>query len=256
MSDTLTFRKRELKGSRFRCLLATHYSEESEEDVARFLSNLAGDAASVSAEDQWYPKGFLKSDEARLDKSDFKPILSNAQREEIRNWWLVNHKGANTPNWDIASTCQVGEARGILLVEAKAHCGEFKDDHSTSEDPNYSQIKRALLDASDGWNKLVSGFNLDADHWYQLSNRFALAWKLAQMGIPVVLVYLGFLNAYEMTGMKILHDTDQWRRCIHSKTKHIVPVGAWDRTFHINGTPLSVLIRTTDVQIEVGQVGR
>lgn len=31
-----------------------------------------------------------------------------------------------------------------------------------------------------------------------MSNRFAWAWKLATMEVPVVLVYLGFLNATEM----------------------------------------------------------
>ena len=33
---------------------------------------------------------------------------------------------------------------------------------------------------------------------YSLCNRVAWAWKLAQLGVPVVWVYLGFLNATEM----------------------------------------------------------
>ena len=32
-----------------------------------------------------------------------------------------------------------------------------------------------------------------------MSNRFAWAWKLADLGVPVVLVYLGFFRALFMT---------------------------------------------------------
>ncbi len=255
MSRTITFRDREFKGSRLRCLLATHCSREK---VARFLNELAGDTGFVSVADEWYPKGFLWPDEARLDKAEFKLLDCNKKMTDLKEWWLKNHKGANTPNWDIVSTCLVEGVKGLLLVEAKAHCGELKDDYckAPKNKENYKHIGKALLEASKGWDQFENGFHLGADNWYQLSNRFAFAWKLATMGIPAILVYLGFLNADEMEGQEILRNTDQWRSCVHEKSKAIVPVGVWDQTFHVNGTPLSVLIRTADVQIEIGKVGR
>ena len=41
---------------------------------------------------------------------------------------------------------------------------------------------------------------LSRDHHYQLSNRFAWSWKPASIGVPVVLLYLGFLNAQGTVG--------------------------------------------------------
>jgi hypothetical protein len=37
---------------------------------------------------------------------------------------------------------------------------------------------------------------LSRDWCYQMSNRFAWAWKLVELGKPVILIYLGFL-AYD-----------------------------------------------------------
>jgi hypothetical protein len=44
----------------------------------------------------------------------------------------------------------------------------------------------------------MDGWTLSRDSHYQLTNRFAWAWKLASMGVPVVLGYLGFQGAAEM----------------------------------------------------------
>jgi len=96
---------------------------------------------------------------------------------------------------------------------------------------------------------MMPGFNLMANSHYQLSNRFAFAWKLATMKIPVILVYLGFLDADEMSGRK-LRDHAQWRKCVVDRSKGVIPAEAWDRTFDIDGTPLTVLIRSAKVRIE------
>jgi hypothetical protein len=39
---------------------------------------------------------------------------------------------------------------------------------------------------------------LSRDWCYQMSNRFAWAWKLAEFGKPVILIYRGFLAYDEM----------------------------------------------------------
>ncbi len=98
----------------------------------------------------------------------------------------------------------------------------------------------------------MPGFALSATSRYQLSNRFAFAWKLAKMGKPVVLVYLGFLNAHEMgDGTRVLlRDQVQWCRCVLARSEGTIPRGAWDRTFDVDGTPLTVLIRSAAVEIE------
>jgi hypothetical protein len=82
-----------------------------------------------------------------------------------------------------------------------------------------------------------------------LSNRFAFAWKLATMGIPVILVYLGFLNCQEMVKRAILTDHDHWRDAVIERSKGVIPEAAWNRTHDIDGTPLTVLIVSAEVEI-------
>ena len=158
---------------------------------------------------------------------------------------------------DIVSTCRIGDRAGLILVEAKAHQGEFADDRcgATNED-NYRQIEGALLQAETAWNTMIPGFALSAGSHYQLGNRFAFAWKLATMGTPVVLVYLGFLNAGEMErgNRVLLRDHARWRDFVLQTSKDTVPPEVWDRTFNVNGTALTVLIRSAVVEIDARSV--
>jgi hypothetical protein len=98
---------------------------------------------------------------------------------------------------------------------------------------------------------LAPGFKLSASSHYQLSNRFAFAWKVAKMGTPVVLVYLGFLDAQEMEGGSriLLKDHAQWRSCLLARSKGTIPKDIWDKTFDVHGTPLTILIGSAVVGI-------
>lgn len=245
-NEVLSFRPREFKGSRLRCLLATHRSRT---DVARFLSELIGTPGSVVESDRWFPGGFLKPDEAKLGESV--GLLNEIERMTITGWWLADTRRANTPNWDLASTCQLPSGRGLLLVEAKAHATELADDRcGATNRENFQRIEEALALATAGWNTLQPGFKLTPNSHYQMSNRFAFAWKLATMQVPVVLVYLGFLNAAEMTSKEILRDYDHWEYCVLDRSDGVVPRAAWNRTFDVSGTPLTVLIRAATVHVE------
>ena len=249
---TITFREREFKGSRLRCLLLT---SQSATDVSRFLTSLVAPHAQVPIDARWAPRGFLEPDEAKLGENP--AFLPDAGRDTLTRWWLARSSGANTPNWDIVSTCRVRDRAGLILVEAKAHQGELADDRcgATNED-NYRQIEGALLQAETAWNTMIPGFALSAGKHYQLSNRFALAWKLAAMGTPVVLVYLGFLNAGEMErgNRVVLRDHARWRDFVVQTARDTVPPGVWDRTFDVNGTALTVLIRSAVVEIDARSV--
>jgi hypothetical protein len=245
-SKSLAYLPRDFKGSRLRCLLLTHRSNA---DVAGFFTSLVTPAALVTSQDQWAPGGFLKPDEAKLGATP--GFLVDANRELLTRWWLARSGRANTPNWDLLSAAHMGDRPGLILVEAKAHEGEIADDRCGATDPdNFRQIEQALADATLAWNGLMPGFSLSANSHYQMSNRFAFAWKLATMRVPVVLVYLGFLNAEEMTGCSLLRDHAQWRKCVVERSRGVIPETAWDRTFDIDGTPLTVLIRSAEVRIQ------
>jgi hypothetical protein len=245
--DAITFRQREFKGSRLRCLLLTN---KAPEEIAAFLNSLVAHHALLTSEDHWAPRGFLEPDEAKLGETP--GFLTDADRPLLTHWWLAKPGIANTPNWDLVSTCQIKDRRGLILVEAKAHEAELSDDRSKVKDPeNFRQIENALVEATVAWNALSPGFTLSANSHYQLSNRFALAWKVAKLGTPVVLVYLGLLNAQDMEGGSriLLQAQAQWHRCLLTRSAEVIPENVWDRTFDVHGTPLTILIRSAVVGI-------
>lgn len=247
-SASISFARRDLKGSRLRCLLTTQQDEVA---VAEFLSSLVAPHATVeSGAHRWAPRGLRDPGEAKLGETA--GFLNDAQRQTITNWWLEQSGTANTPNWDLLSQCDIDGGNGLILVEAKAHEGELGNDRSGATGANAIRIRAALQEATDGWNQLLPGFSLSFDSHFQLSNRFAFAWKLAEMGIPVVLVYLGFLETREMDDGRrtILHTSEQWQDCVLRKSRKHVPEEAWNSTFDVNGTPVTVLIRCATVSVD------
>jgi hypothetical protein len=178
-----------------------------------------------------------------LDR-DGKKFIPGFDWGEIRKWWLAYpHPKANTPNWDIAAVSRIGFKPGMVLVEAKAHDEEFvnskspKEMLSTTSVNNRLQIMRAIYEASDALapvfpgldllQELRSGFadRVDLCSHYQLSNRVAFSWKLASMGLPVVLVYLGFVGDHGIVDRRIerkpLEDESHWRVVF---TEYALPV--------------------------------
>ena len=106
-------------------------------------------------------------------------------------------------------------------------------------------IKEAIAEAS---QKLGGGWHLSADSHYQLGNRFAWAWKVASLGIPVVLVYLGFLYAQEMSNGFSNHEA--WERCLLAYAQGTVPRDVWNSTrILVDGTPMIPLTRSADVNV-------
>lgn len=224
MNDTITFRRREFKGSRLRCLTVTSLAKR---DVAAFLNTLVQPHAAITSSDVWQPRGFVESDEARLGEAA--SFLNADQREALTAWWLAVRGRANTPNWDIVSTCQMDGRPGLVLVEAKAHAGELhRDGKSTGNERNDASISAAIAEANAALGGAAAGWNLCVDANYQLCNRFAWAWKLASVGVPVVLVYLGFLDAEEMSN-GVLRSADAWRACVLEHARDVVPEHAWEQ---------------------------
>jgi hypothetical protein len=140
----------------------------------------------------------------------------------------------------------VGSRPGLILVEAKAHHDELdRAGKPESGNPkNDACIRTAIKEASDALEGSLSGWKLTADSHYQLCNRFAWGWKVASLGVPVILVYLGFLNVTDMPGRRVLKTGEEWVDAVYKHADGIVPRDAWGKELHINGTPLIPLIRS------------
>lgn len=217
----------------------------------------------VEANDFWMPRGLpvLTSnnewemaaiEEAKLGESV--GFLPKNEREEVVSWWLAVRGRANTPNWDIASTCTIRGKLGLLLVEAKAHRAELKPDGKTlsknvsaGSEMNQKQICSAIRAASAGLETAMQGWKLSCESHYQLANRFAWSWKFASIGRPIVLVYLGFLGAKEMSGLgEPFTDQDHWSHVVLEYSRNIVPNQAWGRDLNIGSVAIRPLIRSCE----------
>lgn len=248
------------RGSRPRSVLVT--SGSSAEVAARLTAVISYPEVVIHAHDNWMPYGKPKLGpdahwdctptlEAKLDKSD--RLLSLEYQQEVRQWWLEVPHNANTPNWDIASTCTVGGRPGLLLIEAKAHAAELSAAGKTLPSTlngwkNHVRIGRAIADAAAEFQIVTKKpWAIFRDSNYQLSNRFAWAWKLTSLGIPVVLVYLGFLNAADMKGNGALFSSeDDWTSIMKDHGKGIVPESVWNSTIEFDGVPFLPLLRVFD----------
>ena len=91
---------------------------------------------------------------------------------------------------------------------------------------------------------------LPCETHYQMSNRFAWSWKLAELGKPVVLVYLGFLCADEMAdqGESFPYHA-AWERAVHEHSQRLFPQEVWGQQWLINGVPFIPLILSTEEAI-------
>ena len=113
------------------------------------------------------------------------------------------------------------------------------------ERTNSAFVGTARTNANTG---LGSEWSLTPDRCYQLGNRFAWAWKIASLGVPVVLVYLGFLNANEMPTPFSGHSG--WERCLLRYADGCVPRNVWTTdSINVSGTSLIPIIRSADVNV-------
>lgn len=245
--STVTFHKKDLQGSRLRCLMLTSLSPASFASCLNALIAPHGTIAPTT--DYWMPLGFLAPSEAKIGQSEM--FLSEVQRKDLRSWWLATGNNPNIPNWDLVSTCSIAGRKGLVVVEAKAHVSEFemspKKRGPDTNEQNEARIRTAILEADTALNRQLPGFALSIDTHYQISNRFAWSWKIASLGVPVILVYLGFLDAAELAGKKTLPTGETWSQAVLARSEGIIPAEAWSARFDVNGTPLRALIRAIEV---------
>ncbi len=139
-------------------------------------------------------------------------------------------------------------------MEAKAHVAEMSPDGKPVPNTenglrNHARVAEAVSESNNGLDAVTPGFSLSIDSHYQLCNRLAWSWKLASMGIPVVLVYLGFLNTEDMAhrGRETFESGSAWDQAVHNYADGIVPSNAWERSLDVEGTPVIPLIRSMDM---------
>lgn len=200
----------------------------------------------------WAPVGYRYPDEARLETAT---LLPPEIRTAIRRWWLAHEKGANTPNWDIAVSCEVAGRAGLILVEAKANEPELSaagkapaKEASEASAQNHERIGVAIGEACAALQRIAPATALSRDSHYQLANRIAFAWKLASLGIPTVLVYLGFVGDHGIADAGTpFDDAQHWQRVFDAYSAPVLPKELQEVAIDCGAAPMWVLVRSREV---------
>ncbi|MCX6997983.1 MAG: hypothetical protein NTV49_13085, partial [Kiritimatiellaeota bacterium] len=113
---------------------------------------------------------------------------------------------------------------------------------------SHETIGKAISNACEGLEKATSlRWFISRDSHYQMSNRFAWAWKLTESGIPIALVYLGFVKAKEMEDKgKPFADSLEWEQLVKTHSESLFPSDVWGQRWVVNGQPFIPLIRSIE----------
>ena len=199
----------------------------------------------VEREDCWAPSGWTSFRELRLSQATDAYFASEI-RSDLISWWLVHRRGANTPNWDLLATCRIRGVKGLVLVEGKAHVRELewpgKKLKKYMHVDNHDRIGACINEAKKYLNTKRSGVKISRDDRYQLANRVAFSWKLASEGVPVVLMYLGFLGDTYFTDY--LKDDAHWKNEMQNYMKNVLPMNFIDTPITCGKADMTMIIRS------------
>lgn len=198
----------------------------------RTLNTLLKRHALVSDSDVHEPVGLSRVDECEIPDFCRRHCSPWFDLRQLDGWWLpAQRTAAHRPKgatWDLLSTCSIGDRHGLLLVEAKAHekelafQGKILDPAASEQSAlNHNHISDCLATVTDNLRKSKLKVSIGVESHYQLANRIAWAWKLADCGVPVVLLYLAFLGDTYFTDH--FKDADHWQRTMGAYMHGIVP---------------------------------
>lgn len=168
-------------------------------------------------------------------------------------WW-VNGRGTR-PTWDLLCHVLVSDRPGLLLVEAKAHEGELdwagkrlSPTAKVASKDNHARIAGCIKESATALNRLFDGvFDLNVGSHYQLANRVAYAWKLADLGLSVVLLYLGFTGDTYFDS-DYIRDDAHWQRVVGGYMQGVLPQQFPERVHALaSGGTHQMLVRSLPV---------
>jgi hypothetical protein len=206
------------------------------------LKNLFADTnVHFRNEENYQPKGREVPEEWTLRKFCKAYYSGQFDYQAFDNWWVPDQY--HNPQWDLLTTCTIKGKNGILLVEAKANDKELVEDGkqldakaSEQSKINHGKIGDCIAEAAQGLNKHIEYIGISRDTHYQLSNRVASAWKLAQCGLPTVLLYLGFTGdeGIRDAGEPFV-DNNHWQRVMGAYMVGVLPLHFPNKSIEVEG---------------------
>lgn len=201
------------------------------------------------------PTGYRDAGEVELDRAHATFPVLRPVHSELCDWWLRHRRGARTPTWDLVVGCEIERTPGLVLVEAKANSAELKAEgvapavaSSKNSLENRDQIRAAIASARLGLSNRGFKTDLSADRHYQLANRVAFMWKLASLGVPVVLIYLGFTGDMGIADVGApFEDEAAWQKAFRKHAEGVIPLGMLEDRLDLGAAPAWLLVRSRGV---------
>jgi hypothetical protein len=143
----------------------------------------------------------------------------------------------------------------VILVEAKANIPELseagkREDDSASQhsQENHAHIGEAIEEARVAMAPLLPGLSISRDRHYQLSNRIAFAWRLASLGVPTVLVYLGFTGDTGISDVgEPFADDAHWQATLGEHVSGVCPLTVFENPIDVGPARFWLLARSREV---------
>ncbi|MCM8758861.1 MAG: hypothetical protein NC906_03700 [Candidatus Omnitrophica bacterium] len=158
---------------------------------------------------------------------------------------------ANVPNWDLISTCNINNKKGLILIEGKAHELELEKKGKIfipgkSSISNHEKISKCINEARQFLIKQGYNVNISIDSHYQVSNRIAWAWKLANLGVPVIMVFLGFIG--DKYFPDYFQDEKHWLSVFNSYIEGILPASFFEKSIDCGNSEMRVIVRSKSIE--------
>jgi len=129
--------------------------------------------------------------------------------------------------------------------ELKSGGKVLKLNASNKSKANDVQIAAAIDEACKGLRLLEPNVAISYTAHYQLANRLAFTWKLVTLGIPTVLIYLGFIGD---TGMKEPFPTStEWEHTFKDYAAPSACHSLFERRLDCGAAPAWLLVRARDI---------
>jgi hypothetical protein len=204
---------------------------------------------------EYMPLSYEAPKEARLNEESSRVFADAKVYRQLRDWWLRKPKGANTPNWDLVVQCELNDQPGLILVEAKANASELSRsgkakaskrgrtaESEVASEENAAQIAQAIGQACTALASQLPDIAIGPESHYQFSNRMAYAWKLATLGVPTVLLYVGFTGDKGLRGY--LKSDEKWKSRFSRYVLRVCPSGLTEKPIQTGDSQFWVLNRS------------
>lgn len=202
----------------------------------------------IGPEDWWCPDHDQHPKECQTGELP-QGVLTESIQKKVHLWWLPQGQERNTPNWDFISSATIAEKSGLVIMEAKSHRHEFdtgakrlNKGASIQSQQNHRHIQQAIAQANNDLQSRYPAIHITIDRHYQLANRIAYVWKFATLGIPVVLIFLGFIKDTEMDGY--FQDKSDWTACMNNYIDGVFPSELLEKDIKCPPSFFRLLIRS------------